>query len=261
MIVRVFWSRMTGSTICLVSLGALLALGGGLGAQEAEEKPPSAEELLDRAARAAWGDAPEALTSYRRTISLTLVARKISTTIVVEAMAPDRIRTTITTSGLPDQVRGFDGRVAWAQVPPGAPVVLEGVERGRLVRQARFRAALDWRALWSEAEALGRGPIDGTELDRVRLTGRDGGSVVQGFDPATDRLVYEETRLDDDPDGEVIRIWYEDHEPAGTEGALSAILIPWTIRISGSSGRMIGRVETFEPNVELALSRFSMPTE
>ena len=102
------------------------------------------------------------------------------------AFAPDKYRTEFSLQGM-TAVQAWDGQQAWVISPFGGrkdPQKLSADDAKGLVEAADIAGPLfDWKAKGSKLESLGTEDIDGTDAYKLRVTQKNGDSVVVFLDP------------------------------------------------------------------------------
>ncbi|HEX4822980.1 MAG TPA: hypothetical protein VFV19_01570 [Candidatus Polarisedimenticolaceae bacterium] len=165
----------------LVAFTVLLALGAA-----AEPPKMTADELVKKNIEARGGTAKlRAITSIH-TVGKVRVGGGSEAKTESWGVAPDKYRSEFSLQGM-TAVQAWDGQQAWSISPFGGrkdPQKLSADDGKALVEAADLTGPLfDWQAKGSKLESLGTEDIDGTDAYKLRLTQKNGDSVVVFLDP------------------------------------------------------------------------------
>jgi outer membrane lipoprotein-sorting protein len=165
---------MIGRVLVGLAVGSLAVGLAGAG---------SLEELLNKNYEARGGlDNLKAVRSAR--ISGTLsVSGIIDTSITLEWKRPNKLRIEFTTPQ-GNGVQAFDGQTAWALMPGSPAMALPAAQTDGLRRQADVidGPLIDWKAKGNSLEYLGEGELDGTAVEKLKLTDPNGTELTLYFD-------------------------------------------------------------------------------
>jgi hypothetical protein len=148
--------------------------------------PMTADELVAKNVEARGGAAKlRAITSVH-TVGKIRVGGGSEAKTESWGLAPSKYRSEFTLQGL-TAVQAWDGEQAWTISPFGGrkePQKISGDDAKGMVEAADLSGPLfDYAAKGSKLESLGTEDIDGTEAYRLRVTFKNGDSVVVYLDP------------------------------------------------------------------------------
>lgn len=189
-------SHVRAGTRRLLSVAALVAAATiALSAQAPAAKPapdatlPSATEVLQRYRAAIGGEAAIRKHTSRTTIgTFEIKGQGIKGDMKVLAVAPDRMRLTITLAALGNIERGYDGHIGWALDPMVGPRVLAGRELDELRHSSDFYDDLHDPASFSAMTVVAKGPFEGLTCYEVKLVRTSGFEYTEFFDVTTGLL-------------------------------------------------------------------------
>ncbi|MBI3098738.1 MAG: terpene cyclase/mutase family protein [Planctomycetes bacterium] len=231
--------------------------------------PLTAEEIMDRAARAQWGERPEVLKSYRMEETLTFAARQIDGriiappavgTVLTQAKAPDQVYTKLEIPGLPVVEEGFDGTVGWVKEGKSAVREKEGPELAHAEDAARFYGMAGWRKRYKRVIPRGEDSVGGRRFYVFQVEVEDLEPAILSID-ADSFLPTSLRRTTKGARGTIeIETRFLDYKPLA-EGELAGVLLPRrTVR--SEAGQTFERVVTrIEPNVPVLDALFHPPSE
>src|SRR5438094_1171331 len=163
---------------------------------KAASTEPTAEELIARNTEAKGGLAKiKAITSVRMTGRFQ--QGDFSATVGQEAKAPNLLRETFTIQNM-TQVQAYDGSVGW-QISPFQgrkdPELVGEDDLRDLVEQADFYGPLiDAKEKGNVVESLGTDIVDGDEVQRLKVTLKNGDIVYYYLDPDSYLEIRTETQ-------------------------------------------------------------------
>ncbi len=160
--------------------GTALALPGW-----AQADPPTAEQILDRAASLMYGDKYAGLISYRAKGKFAMPAAGMSGNIEISAKAPDKAHTRVVLTGFGNIEEGCDGATAWARDPMSGLRTKEGVELVVARYGAGFYGDAEWRKRYKKVSLKGEETLDGRKLWLLTLEVEGMEPIVAGFDAET----------------------------------------------------------------------------
>ena len=186
---------------------AMVATDFAAGYQDAQaEAAMTADEVLERAVEATYGDAAEdrSVKRVRLTGSFEIAAMGVSGTVETKIDAESGQITSITEiPGMTRAAQGITGGVAWSNDTMQGPRLLSDEERAQLARQGDFYAEVDFTETYSEREYLGEEELDGVRCHVVMLTPADGGSPIKRWYDAETGLQVQQEFTIASPMGEV----------------------------------------------------------
>jgi hypothetical protein len=164
-----------------LALSVLLALSAAAG-------PPkmTADELVAKNIEARGGAAKLRAITSLHTVGKVRVGGGSEAKTESWVVAPDKYRSEFSLQGM-TAVQAWDGQQAWSISPFGGrkdPQKLSADDAKPLVEAADIVGPLfDWKAKGSKLESLGTEDIDGTDAYKLRVTQKNGDSVVVFLDP------------------------------------------------------------------------------
>lgn len=245
----------------VVVLSAFLALVSGAPLVRAQDKKPlTADEIMDRTAKAQWGDKYKGLTSYRDEAELILAAQGMKGTIVVSAKAPNKMHSAFEIPGVVKQEEGFDGTVAWGKDSMQGVHEKEGKELLQAKLDSWIHGDAEWREHYKKVTLKGDDTVDEKKVYVLEME-------IEGLDPRTVKIDAETflpvcaIMTTDTPQGKM-EVETEFLEYKTIEGAaFGKITLPWKIRQSVAGQVMEIHMTKADCNVEIADSVFTMPKD
>jgi hypothetical protein len=183
---------MTRRLTRLILLGAVTAAwtAGHLQGQAPAPRLPDAESILDRYAEVTGGKAAyEKHTSEIITGTIAFPEQGLSGRLTRYATAPDKEYSVVELGPIGKIESGVFSGVAWEKSAILGPRVKSGDEKDQAVREARFNAPIEWRKLFTKAEASGKEPVNGEECYKVTLTPATGKPESQFYSVKTGLLL------------------------------------------------------------------------
>jgi hypothetical protein len=135
---------------------------------------PAAETLLHRFRRAVRADALAGARSLRTTGTFAMPAAGLTAPMLMEQVAPNRMRLAITVPGAGEMLQGFDGVTGWSVEPTQGPRVLAGAELAQLRDEADLGAGVRAPGLLRAAETVKQTEMGGVPCYLVKLAWRSG---------------------------------------------------------------------------------------
>lgn len=154
----------------------------------AAAEPPkmTADELVAKNLAARGGEAKLRAIKSVHTVGKIRVGGGSEAKTESWGLAPDKYRSEFSLQGM-TAVQSWDGQQAWAISPFGGrkdPQKLSADDAKGLIEAADITGPLiDWQAKGSKIESLGTEDIDGTDAYKLRVTFKNGDSVVVFLDP------------------------------------------------------------------------------
>ncbi len=163
--------------------GALLLLAAATaGAQS--PMPPTPEEILDRAAKAQFGDRIDGLKSYRVDGTYSFPADNLVGKLLVLVSAPNKSLSRIEFPGAGVYVSAFDGTTGWSRDPSGYQTKA-GAELAAIKFYAEVRGDSEWRKRYKKWTYRGEQIVDGRKAWLIELEPEGLPITIQGFDAET----------------------------------------------------------------------------
>jgi hypothetical protein len=243
-------------TLCAAfSLACLTStLAFGTETKPASRADPQGDALLTRNLQAVGGaEALQKITSRRTTGMLERHGNKVP--IIRTQKAPNLllVETRFPRPGTLKQ--GFDGQVAWVQVPGQTGRRLEGKERAAFADDAWLHPALHIREQYPVRHFLGTRTLEGRTYMVLSLAQK---KTVKPelwfFDETTTLVARVERQVDGGPQGEIsVVIVLEDYRK------VVGVTIPFTIRTKLPTSETVLHVDSVEHNLTLNDSIFQAP--
>lgn len=180
-----FRLRIAGALALALSLAPL-----HLQAQQAAAQLPTATQVLERYVQALGGR--EALMKHTvRTMEteMSMPAMGVSMTMKSVSAAPNRLLMTMDIPGVGTTTSGYDGTVAWSNSPMQGPMLLEGPELEKALRDASFHSQLQYDSLYQKVEASEWAEFGGRRCVKLVLTAPSGQQSWECFDAETGLMV------------------------------------------------------------------------
>jgi len=240
-----------------------LLLGASLAAAASAQ---TAGELLDKHAQASGGGKYRSLKAVRLTGKL-LVSKDEEEQVVMEHVpSGHKLRMEITQKGVTD-VRAIDGSAAWAVLRSEggtSPVRLTGDSFDEMKSLARFQGRLfDALSSGGEVEYLGKGDLDGTPVQELKLPDTDGEETTVYLDAKSFLELREERSWSGHGQTLQYVTTYSDFRP------VEGLTLPYKIQTTRKETASFGMVRTegsqilvidkIEVNPDLPASRFARP--
>ena len=168
-----------------IALGAAVSLDAQAAPKPATAAPaalPTVAEVLQRYRTAIGGEAAiKKHTSRTTTGFFEITAQGMKGQLKLVALAPDKMRLTISLPGLGDLERGYDGHFGWSVDPAVGPRLLEGRELDELKHSAEFYDDLHDPAGFTSMTLVSRGPFEGEDCFEVKLVRTTGFEYTEFF--------------------------------------------------------------------------------
>lgn len=234
-----------------------LMLGfAALAAAAAADKPPKAEDILDKYVEATGGKAAyEKIRTEITTAGLEFVGKGVGGTLTMYQAAPNKSYAVLDLAGVGKIEMGTDGEVAWEKSAMQGPRIKSGEERASAMREATMHSRAFWRDLYKSAELAGEETVDGQPCHKVILTPKEGKPETRYYDKKSALMVRVDV-LAKSPMGEVpAETRVEDYRQ------VSGILIPHRLRQKVLGQEFTTTIQTVEFNVKLPGDRFDLPDD
>lgn len=173
-----------------MALGLLMPFQG-TATQEApkadSKEMKAAEEILAKSVDAMGGTATfEKLKTQYQKGTLEIKGMGIKGTMESYAKAPNMSLGVFTFQGMGESVRGFDGKIGWANDPMGGLRELEGPELELIKQESVFNQQIKWKEIYKEYKSTGAvTKVEDKEVYEVELTPKEGKARTMYFDAKT----------------------------------------------------------------------------
>lgn len=156
------------------------------GKEEAEEKLPSAEEVLQNYIKAIGGEAAYKEHQSQHAIgTVDLGAQNMKGKMEVFAARPNRLLVMIEMPGVGEITTGYNGEVGWMSNPLTGPMILPESMLDQVATQADFDHALRKPEDFKILEMLGREEFNGEPCYKLRLVHRTGFESTEFYNEKT----------------------------------------------------------------------------
>ncbi len=236
----------------LLTIGFFAAASG----QAAEDKLPSADEVLTRYIQATGGE--EAHRKIKTRVeegTVELAGMNISMEMKAYHERPNRMRLIITSPAMGKMEQGVTGDTVWEINAMTGAAIKEGEEKAFLLRHADFDSDLKWKTLFPERKTVGEEEIDGVVCYKVELTPKDGKPETRYY--AKDSgLLQRMLQTQITPQGEIpATIDVSDYRE------VEGIKMPFESRVSLMGMTQIIKLTKVELNVDIPDEMFELPEE
>lgn len=211
----------------------------------------SAEELLQAHAKAIGGE--EAHKKLKTRVikgELRLPEQGLTAPIMIQAKAPDKLRTELDIPGVGKIVEGFDGKVAWTSNPFVGEMEKPAEQQAQARRQADFYRDVELYSRYESWTVVGSETVQGRPAHVLEAKSKDGTTETHYLDEANHWMVQVKTR--EAGVDTVVRL--EDYRD------VDGVKIPHRIEVdAGPAGTFSLRLTEVEHGVALDDKLFAMP--
>jgi hypothetical protein len=219
----------------------------------------TADDIVNKHIQAMGGlDKIKSVKTLRMTGKM-VMGQGMEAPMTIETARPNKLRVEFTFQGMTG-VQGFDGTKGWQVMPfmgKTEPEELPAEQVEQMKEQADIDGLLvGYKDKGSTVEYLGKGDLEGTPVEKIKLTKKNG-DVVTFFIDAESYLVLKQaakiTMMGQQVEGEAI---------LGDYKQVDGITYPFSMeqKAQGAPGAgMVMSFEKIEVNPELDGSRFDMP--
>jgi hypothetical protein len=215
----------------------------------------TAEQIIEKSIVATGGRA--AMGKVTSMVSKGLMgtsADEMHNTVEYYAKAPNKRLIVMYFEEAGEMRQGFDGTVAWNQMPMLEAVELTGAQLAVVKQEAVFNPALKWRKLYPKAELKGVEKAGDRQVYAIVLTPSTGKPVTQYYDTRTFLLVWQSGNFET-PQGPMdISVEFSDYRDIG--GGVKA---PFQTKQVMPMGEVIMKITEMKINVEIDDARFAKP--
>jgi hypothetical protein len=242
-----------------VWLPLLAAAAAGIMSQfaGAQEKPPSARQVLERFVEVTGGrESYQKLQNQVITGSIEFVEAGFKGTTAEFRAVPNKAYRVVELAGVGKMEAGTDGLVAWERSSETGPRVKTGEEGTTALREASFNAAIRSQDLYERVELAGEELVDNQPCYKVALIPKEGKPVTQIYNKKTGLLVKVVMTSLAPNLGEVTsEAFLSDYR------TVDGIQVPHLIRRLVLSQQVVTRIESVRFNTEIAPERFELPAD
>ncbi|MBZ5496885.1 MAG: outer membrane lipoprotein-sorting protein [Acidobacteriia bacterium] len=212
-----------------------------------QDKPPAAEEILERFIRATGGrPAYEKLHNQIIMGAVEFVESGIKGKTAEYKTETNKAYRVVDLEGVGKIEAGTDGSVAWERSSETGARIKSGEERATALREATFNAALHWRDLYSKSECVSSEKVGDQLCFKVVLTPKEGKPVTQYYDERSGLLVKMAMTTLTPTMGEIaVETYLSDYR--NVEG----ILVPHELRRKVLSQQIDTHIESVQFNAEI----------
>jgi outer membrane lipoprotein-sorting protein len=238
------------------TLASLLLAGFAAAALSAQ----TADEVVEKHIQAKGGrDKIKSVKTLRFTAKMTM-GQGMEAPVVMELVPPEhKLRMEFTIQGMTG-VQGYDGTTGW-QVMPFLGKTDPEPMTGDDLKEAKENADLvegplfNYKEKGNKVEYLGKGDLEGTPVQKLKLTEKDGDVTTIYFDADSYLELKNETTR-------TIRGQATDLETTfGNYKQVEGLTMPFAIetKMKGAAGAQTITIEKMEVNTAIPASRFDMP--
>jgi zinc protease len=237
----------------LFSAGLLCALS--CAAQQKTKPGLTAGQIIEKSIAATGGRvAMEQVTSLVSKGLMGTSAGELRNAVEFCSKAPSKRLIVMFFEGVGEMRQGFDGKVAWNQMPLEEAVEVTGAQLAGVKRDAVFNPALKWRELFPKAELRDVEKAGDRQVYPIVLTPSTGKPLTQYYDTQTFLLVRQSGNFET-PQGPMdIGVEFSDYRDIG--GGVKA---PFRIRQVTPMGEVIMKITEMKVNVEIDDAKFAKP--
>ena len=248
----ILFTHKMRAALALTCLTSVLAFGAETNLVSSTD--PRAEALLNRHLQALGGDAAlQKITSRRITGSLERHGNKVPLIRIQKAPNLLVAETRFPRPGTLKQ--GFDGKVAWVQVPAQPGRRLKGKDRAAIADEAWLHPMLRVREQYSVRQFLGPRTVEGRTFTVLSLAKKKTTRPeLWFFDETTALPVRIERQEDGGVQGEIPVITVlEDYRTVG------GVMMPFTVRTKLPTSETVLHIDSIEHNLSFEDSVFQAP--
>jgi len=215
----------------------------------------TAEQIIEKSIAATGGRATmEKVTSMFSKGLMGTSTAEMHNSVEFYAKAPNKRLIVMYFEEAGEMRQGFDGTVAWSQMPMQEAVELTGAQLDAVKREAVFNPALKWRELYPKAVLKGVEKSGARRVYAIVLTPSTGKPVTQYYDTRTFLLVRQSGNFET-PQGPMnIRVEFSDYRDIG--GGVKA---PFLTRQIMPMGQVIMKITEMKANLEIDDAKFAKP--
>jgi hypothetical protein len=225
-------------------------------AAPAQDKQPTAEEILDRYVEVTGGkEAYEKLKNRRATGTVELKGAGLRGQVTVIEAPEAKSIATFDLPGIGKMEEGTDGTVAWEKSVITGAKLKTGDEKAHAIRSAYFHGDTQWRKVFNQVKCVGSKRVEDKECWRLEMTTPEGLVFEKFFDQKTGLLVLLKVTIKT-PQMEVPTEIYP-----GDYQKVDGILYPHEMRMKALTQELVIRVAKLEHNVDLPADTFALPKD
>jgi hypothetical protein len=215
----------------------------------------TAEQIIEKSIAATGGRAAmEKVTSMASKGLMGVSARQMRNTVEFYAKAPNKRLSVMFFEGVGEMRQGFDGTVAWTQMPMEEAIEVTGAQLAGVKREAVFNPALKWRELFPKAEMKGVEKAGDRQMYAIVLTPSTGKTVAQYYDTETFLLVRQSGNFET-PQGPMdVSVEFSDYRDIG-----GGVKTPFRIRQVTPMGDVFMKITEMKANAEIDDAKFAKP--
>lgn len=238
----------------------VLALAAALPARAQAAAAPTAEEIMDKAAKAQYGEKYQGLTSYRAEGAFVVPAQGIRGKLTIQAKAPNRMYVRIEVPQLGVIEEGFDGTVAWARDPFSGLREKDGTELAQTRYTSEIWGDAEWRKRYKSVKLAGEKVVKDRKAWLIDLEVEGLPVLTQGFDQETFLTVWQRQTMEA-PQGTFTAETIMSDFRALEGEAFGKLMMAFRSEMTSAMQVQEFVLEKVEPNVEIDDKIFAMPEE
>jgi len=228
---------------------ALLLFGASLWAG-------SAEEILDKAAKAVLGDKKAEDLQSMIVVGKMTMPQGMSGQFIMKQKAGGKV---VNTVEIPDAglkiEQGCDGTDCYEINPMLGPRMLEGGEKMKMLDDANFSKNFDWRSYYTAYELMGEETINERNTYKLKLTNQQGLEVFNYYDTESYILVRTDMTLES-PLGT-----FETKTTLTNYASHDGFLLPSKMIAEMMSHQVVMTIDDYQINPEIEDSVFAIPEQ
>ncbi len=242
----------------LIFLMAMGVTGGAVQRRVcAQDKPPSAQEILDRFIQVTGGKpAYERVQNQVIVGTVEFVEAGFKGTTAEYRAFPNKVYRAVELPGVGKIEAGTDGRVAWERSSETGPRVKTGEEGAAALREANFNSSLRWRDLYAKVELAGEEKVDQQPCYKIVLSPKNGKPITQYYDENSGLLVKIAMVSLTPTTGEVATETF-----LGDYRTIEGIQVPHLVRRRVLDQQIVTHIESVRFNAEIPKDRFDLPAD
>ena len=227
-----------------------------------QDLPTGEEVMAKHVAKTGGQDAYDKLQNRVSESTLEIVGQGVSLDITTYAARPNRSLVKIDSKLTGKIEKGCDGEVVWENSLVSGPVIADGVQRSRGLRDSTFERFVYWQTIYDSAECASVAKIGEAECYEIVLTPKKTDNEVGDANPMRlfiDRSTYLiqkiETVVETDAGKIPVVAYPEDYRE------VDGVMIAHKLRMELLGQKREVTVNSVKHNVDMPANRFDLPDE
>jgi len=236
----------------LLTAGLICALGAA--AQEKAKPELTVDQIVEKSIDASGGrKALEKLTSLSGKGTLENTAQGMTSAMEYYTKTPNKRLVVVKVEGFGEFRQGFDGTVAWTQMPGQGVSEVTGDQLASFKRDSTFNPILKWRELYPKAALKGKEKVGDRQAYALEMTSADGKPEMHYYDAET-FLMLRQKGARETPQGPMdITSDFQDYRDIG------GVKMPFTIKQTLPMGEIVIKMGELKVNAALDDALFAKP--